>query len=38
MDVDWFPEATPGGREDLSAEVDRLATVLGRTLEIAQHG
>ena len=35
VDVDWFPEATPVGREDLAAEVDRLATLLGRTLELA---
>ena len=37
VDVDWFPEATPVGRDDLAAEVDRLATLLGRTLEVTEH-
>ncbi len=37
VDVAWFPEATPAGREDLAPEVGRLSTMLDRTLELAEH-
>ena len=38
VDVDWFPEATPAGREDLCAPRSTgSATMLGRTLEMTEH-
>jgi len=33
--VAWFAEATPPAREELEAEVSRLATILGRPLQSA---